>query len=143
MNFIIGGMLSLSVLTSIYPQKIEKVAPPLPEVIEVVEIPVELSVQEKIAKYASDYGVDASTMLRIADAESNFENVCNYLYTGETGKYTACGIFQILKSTWKSYCDENNQYENRMNEDKNIECAMKIASKSGYHHWNESKTNWD
>lgn len=135
MNIIYGGVLSLSLIASI-PSTTAYVAPP-----QVVEV-VELTVQEKIVRYAKDYGVDASIMLAIADAESNFKSVHNYLYTDENGRYTAVGIFMILKSTWKDYCGDNNQYANRMDEDKNIECAMKIASKSGYHHWNESKHNW-
>lgn len=130
MTTLMSGVLSMTLLLSSIPGKtIEYVAP---------EPPKELSVQEKIVKYASDYGVNVEIMLDIADDESDFKGGPNYLYTGEDGRYTAYGIFQITRTTWKTYCGEDTSLEQRSNEDKNIECAMKIASKSGYHHWDES-----
>lgn len=103
---------------------------------------VELTIEGKIIKKANEYGLDPNVMLAIARAESNFKNVCNYLYDGEDGYRTACGVFMITRSTWGYYCEDENIYENRMDIDKNIECAMVIASESGLHHWNESKQNW-
>lgn len=137
MDIIKSMVLSASFLTSTLSSNTVYIAPKQEPVV------LELSVQDKIVKYASDYGVSVETMLRIADAESNFKGGPNYLYKGEDSKYTAYGIFQITRTTWKTYCGENNSLEVRSDEDKNIECAMKIAKNSGYHHWNESKSNWN
>lgn len=136
MDIIKSVMLSASFIASI-PSSTVYIAPKQEPIV------LELSVQDKIVKYASDYGVSVETMLRIADAESDFKGGPNYLYKGEESRYTAYGIFQITRSTWKTYCDDDNSLEARSDEDKNIECAMKIAKNSGYHHWNESKSNWN
>ena len=78
-------------------------------------------------------------MLAIAGAESKFRNVPNFKYTNESGHYTAFGIFQITRTTFKSLCGDP---ADRMDIQKNIECAMKIAKESGLHHWSESQENW-
>lgn len=79
-------------------------------------------------------------MLDIAVAESNLENIPNTLYTDEEGRYTAYGTFQINRSTYTSYCGED--YLSRFNIIVNIDCAMTIATTSGYHHWCESYEGW-
>lgn len=135
MNFIIAGMLSLSVFSIIPSKTIEYIAEPQEQ------IEVELSIEGKIIKSATEYGLNVETMLRIADAESDFKNVPNYKYTDEDGRYTAYGPFMITRTTYKEYCSDN--VLDRMDIDKNIDCAMKIATKSGLHHWNESRTNWN
>jgi len=138
MKFFIGGMLLLAVFTSI-PQKIEYVAGAGNPVVLQETLPE--TVEEKIVWYAERYGPDPSTMLRICKAESGLRNVPNYLYTDESGRYTAYGICQITRTTYRTYCGED--VSERMDVDKNIECAMIIASTSGLHHWNESRANWN
>lgn len=99
-----------------------------------------LTVEEKIEIKAKEYGLRPNTMLAIAKAESRYRNVPNFKYTGESGYYTAAGIFQITKTTYRSYCGSD--ISERWDVDKNIDCAMRIASSSGLHHWSESASNW-
>ena len=105
-----------------------------------VIINIDLTIPEKIIKMSEQYGLNSSTMLAIAKAESQFKNVPNYLYTDENGRHTAFGIFQINGSTYEWLCGPRSE---RFDIDKNIECAMIIASQSGLHHWNESKHGWN
>lgn len=139
MNLILGGILSTVLLSSI-PYTTEYTATYDDDIANVVIL--EQTIQEKIELKAKEYGLNPELMLKIAEAESQFRNVPNYLYKGEDGKYTAYGIFQITRPTWKHFCGEDNSLEQRSNIDKNIECAMIIASESGVHHWNESKLAW-
>lgn len=99
----------------------------------------DMTIPELIEHYAIEYGHDPDVMLAIAQAESRFRNVPNYLYDGESGRYTAFGIFQITKTTWKYLCGDD--VHNRKVPIKNIECAMKIADDS-LSHWDESKHAW-
>jgi len=137
MDKISSALLSVFLITST-PSTAEYIAPPQDELINVIE----MSIEDKIIIKSSEYGLNPELMLKIADAESQFRSVPNYKYTDENGRYTAFGIFQITRTTWKTYCDEDNSLEQRSDVDKNIECAMIIASESGVHHWNESKSNW-
>ena len=98
-----------------------------------------LSVEEKVSLKAKEAGLNESKMLAIAKAESRFLNQPNYKYSGEGGKYTAFGIFQITRTTYKAYCGDPLE---RFDIDKNIDCAMVIASSSGLHHWDESAYAW-
>lgn len=98
-----------------------------------------LTVEEKIEYYANIYELDVDTMKSIAWHESRYKNVWNYRYEENPNYYTAFGIFQIVRSTYASFCGDPQE---RFNEDKNIECAMKIASTGGLHHWDESKHMW-
>ena len=81
-------------------------------------------------------------MVNIAIAESgqNLEQVWNYRYEENPNYYTAFGIFMIVRSTYESFCGDPDE---RFDEDKNIECAMIIASESGKHHWSESQATWE
>jgi len=137
MDRISSALLSVFLITST-PSTAEYIAPPQDELINVIE----MSIEDRIIIKSSEYGLNPELMLKIADAESQFRSVPNYKYTDENGRYTAFGIFQITRTTWKTYCDEDNSLEQRSDVDKNIECAMIIASESGVHHWNESKSNW-
>jgi len=62
----------------------------LPLVIEVQK--KELTVQEKISYYSSLYEIDDEIPLAIANAESQFKNICNI----EKGCTAGIGIFQIV-----------------------------------------------
>jgi hypothetical protein len=115
------------------------------EPIQLIEI-VELKsnnpeVEIKIRAKALEYGLNPNTMVDIAIAESgqNLEQVWNYRYEENPNYYTAFGIFQIVSSTYESFCGDPDE---RFDIDKNIECGMIIASESGKHHWNESKSAW-
>ena len=113
------------------------------QVIEMVEIlsnnpEVEMKIRDK----AREYGLNPNKMVRIAIAESgeNLSMVWNYKYEQNRSYYTAFGTFQIVESTYEAFCGHADE---RFNQDKNIECAMIIASKSGTHHWSESEDSWE
>lgn len=101
----------------------------------IYEKPPEPSIPEIIIQYAEEYDVDPDIMLSIAWEESWFKNIPNSIYT--ENYYSAFGIFMIVNSTWLAYCGDN--VEDRKIPEKNIECAMKIVTKSGTHHWSESE----
>lgn len=102
--------------------------------------PIVLTVDDKIRFYSDKYKLNTELNLKVAKAESHLKNVCNYKYTSESGMYTACGIYQITRSTYRSFCGDP---KDRFDIDKNIECAMVIMSTSGYQHWKESQSQWD
>lgn len=102
-----------------------------------IEIPE--TTEQKIERFAIKYNLDVQLMKKISWAESRYQNVPNYMYDGENGYYTAYGPFQITRTTYRAFCGEPSE---RLEIDKNIECAMIIASQDGVHHWNESKQAW-
>jgi hypothetical protein len=118
---------------------------PTDRVCEVVQCP-QLNVIDNndvvvlIKKKCDNYDVDCSLALKIVKAESNYKNVPNFLYTNEKGKYTAYGIFQITRTTYKAFCGDPKE---RMDIEKNIDCGLKIMQDSGVQHWSESKRNWN
>ncbi|MBX4197731.1 transglycosylase family protein [Candidatus Parcubacteria bacterium] len=52
---------------------------------------------------------------------------------------SAKGLLQIIDGTWKSFQCEGSA----LNRDDNFQCGMKIATLSGLHHWNASRTCWN
>ena len=66
----------------------------------------------------------------LAEKESKWRNVPNYLYDGEDGIYTAFGPFQILKSTAAKYSNED-----RRDVYSNIRIAVKIFRSEGSGPW--------
>lgn len=96
-------------------------------------------IKSAIALKSKASGLNSGVMLSIAKAESRYRNVPNYKYTSEKGYYTAYGIFQITRTTYRAFCGDPAE---RLDIEKNIDCAMKIASESGLHHWNESAYAW-
>ena len=105
-----------------------------------IEKPAKFDCESYIEQQALNYGLDPKLMLAIAKSESECKNKPNYLYDGEKGRYSAFGIFQITRTTYREYC--NNNIADRFIPEKNIDCAMIIATTSGLHHWNESKHKW-
>lgn len=102
-----------------------------------------LSVEEKIEYKALEYDLDPELMVAIAKAESyshgEFHNIWNWRHDERPNYYTAFGIFMIVRTTYLGFCGDP---EERFDIDKNIECAMIIASTSGTHHWSESAHVW-
>lgn len=95
----------------------------------------------KIREKAIEYGLNPNKMVAIAIAESgmNLDAGWNYRYKEDPDYYTAYGVYQVVRSTYEQFCGHPDE---RFDEDKNIECGMIIASESGLHHWNESKSQW-
>ncbi len=94
---------------------------------------------EMIVEDALDRGYPVQKAVEIAKAESELKNVCNHKYDGENGMYTACGPFQITRTTYKAFCGDPAE---RLEIDKNIDCAFEILEESGDHHWDESRATW-
>ncbi len=84
---------------------------------------------KQIEQKVKDAFPDHPSMWAVAKAESGFSNVCNK-------NSSACGPYQILKSTYKYNCGDPVE---RLDVDKNIACAKKIAEKNpSLSDWNES-----
>ena len=87
----------------------------------------ELSPQD----YLLDLDPDNFALLNcIAEKESKWRNVPNYLYDGEDGIYTAFGPFQILKSTAAKYSNDD-----RRDAYTNVRIAVKIFRNEGVLPW--------
>jgi hypothetical protein len=93
------------------------------------------SVSKLIRRSSLAFGLNPDTMEAIAVAESGLRNVCNWKYEGEDGRFTACGIYQITRPTFRAFCGDPSL---RFDPYQNVRCAMVIASTSGLHHWSES-----
>ena len=99
-----------------------------------VEPPLEPATPQDIASYIVyeanriDYE-DPLLALNIVASESNFQNICNRQY----GCIAGIGYFQIVRSTFKSFCDGDvfNGFDN-------LRCGIKILKESGHHHWDMS-----
>lgn len=93
-----------------------------------------------ISYYSKQYGIDERIPLEVARAESNYKNVPNFKYDGEKGRYTAYGIFQFTRTTWKGFCTPDPT--DRMDIEKNIECGVRMLSEGRISHWSESRSMW-
>ncbi len=93
-----------------------------------------------IVWYAEFFETDPALPIAVARAESNFKNVPNYLYDGEDGYYTAYGIFQITRTTFKAFCGNPDL---RKDIEENIKCGVKIIANGGIGHWNASSAVWE
>ena len=99
-----------------------------------------LSVEDQILYFTDEYEVDSELALSIAYAESEYKNIWNSRHNERPDYYTAFGIFQIVRGTYKSYCGDP---EERFDVTKNIECGVKILSTpGGENNWNESRHVW-
>lgn len=115
-----------------------------PGVVETIITPepviVPLTIEEKIIVKAVEYGYSPTKALAIAWAESRYQNIPNSIcYDGEQGVCTAYGIFQFTRTTYKAFCGPP---EERMDIDKNIDCAVRMLSEGGESHWSESSSSW-
>ena len=97
--------------------------------------------QELIISYSEKYKVDPQLTLAIAKAESRFKNVPNYKYDGEVGRYSAFGIFQFTRTTWMGFCTPDKA--DRMDIEKNIDCAVRMISEGKTSHWSQSAGEWE
>lgn len=62
------------------------------------------------------------------------------MYDGESGLYSAYGIFQTTRTFWKHYCTPDKS--ERMDIEKNIECSVRVISEGGLSNWSESESSW-
>jgi len=110
----------------------------LPLVIEVQK--KELTVQEKISYYSSLYEIDDEIPLAIANAESQFKNICNI----EKGCTAGIGIFQIVQSTFDEQCKSKGTpiMSDVYVIDDNIQCGIRMIKNGDYWRWNPSMNKW-
>ena len=104
---------------------------------EVEEVGVIITTTQEIKDYiretATDCGVDPDLALRIADAKSDFRDVCNSQY----GCVAGISVYQIIRTTFDEQC-EGDVY----NIKDNIDCALLMMSKNQYWRWSQSRHNW-
>ena len=89
-------------------------------------------IQALITSKAEEYGVNPILALEIARAESGFNP------RARNASSTARGLFQIIKGTEKAFNCEGDMLE----AEANVECAMRILTESGVHHWDSSREHW-
>lgn len=94
--------------------------------------PIQLSVEERIEKYALAYGARVDLAKQIAWCESGYQNVPN-----AKSEIYGKGIFQFIQSTWDSHCEGD-----IWDEDSNIICAVKLLADGGHGHWGTQYTDW-
>lgn len=82
----------------------------------------------KVATAAEAYPI----LEKIANCES--ESIA----TAKNPNSSAKGLLQILDSTWDAFSCKGDPY----NPDDNMQCGIKIATQSGFHHWNPSRACW-
>lgn len=91
------------------------------------------SVERLIKETAERYDVSAELALAIAEAESDFRNICNEKYGCSRG----IGVYQIGQTTFDEQC-EGNIFENK----NNIDCAISMMSQNQYWRWKQSYGKW-
>jgi soluble lytic murein transglycosylase-like protein len=100
---------------------------------------VELTMEEKIILRAEEYGVSTTTALAVAKCESGLDQ------GAKNPNSSASGIFQFLKSTWKSTLERMGLPSNLdvFDGDANIRAAMWLMAEDGiYTHWYPSYYCW-
>lgn len=103
---------------------------------EVLVIPKELTISEKISAAAERYGADKSLALNIACAESIFDPLADNRYS------SADGIYQFLDGTWRHYGLKHwgsLDGRSKKNADDNIDLGVWVIATYGTSDWNESK----
>lgn len=91
------------------------------------------SIKALITSKAEEYGVNPILALEIARAESGFNP------RARNASSTARGLFQIIRGTEKAFNCEGDMLE----AEDNVECAMRILTESGVHHWDASRKIWE
>ncbi len=91
------------------------------------------TVQEKIVNVSKYYGIEPDIPLAIAEAESDFINVCNK----EIGCFGGIGVFQIVQSTFDEQC-RGDVYDM----EDNIFCGVRMIANREFWRWRPSAEVW-
>ena len=73
-------------------------------------------IEATIRHYASEYGVDVNTAIRIATCESQMGK-----YKTNWSGSSAKGVYMFISSTWEYYCDGD-----VLNDEDNVKCFMEL-----------------
>ena len=76
-------------------------------------------IEATIRHYASEYGVDVNTALRIATCESQMGKYKNN-WSGSSAK----GVYMFIDRTWKYSCEGD-----VLNDEDNVKCFMELYNK--------------
>uniref|UniRef100_A0A6H1ZF92 Transglycosylase SLT domain-containing protein n=1 Tax=viral metagenome TaxID=1070528 RepID=A0A6H1ZF92_9ZZZZ len=98
----------------------------------VIKVISTTEIKNYIISEAKYYDIDPELALRIAEAESDFRNICCY-----KGREFGQGIYQFEPITWEEQCE--GEVDNIKN---NIDCAIKLFSRDEYWRWNSSRSEW-
>jgi soluble lytic murein transglycosylase-like protein len=90
----------------------------------------EMNIQDKIVHYATLYGVNPDTALRVAKCESGLNP------KAENVNGSATGLYQFIRKTWKNYC-----VGDVYNADHNIICFVQHFNDHP-EWWEASKSCW-
>jgi len=90
-------------------------------------------IKDYIRLKAMEFEVNPELAVRIAEAESDFRNICCY-----KGCEFGEGIYQFEPITWEEQCE--GEVDNIQD---NIDCAIKLFSRDEYWRWNSSRSEWD
>lgn len=105
--------------------------PPIPETSKVTykstPFPIEVTKTPRVT-FDSIHAI----LAKIARCESGNDPLA------KNKKSSAKGLLQIIDGTWESFKCEGSV----LNPDDNMRCGVKIATQSGLHHWNESRSCW-
>jgi len=78
------------------------------------------------------YDVSNNLLMRIATCESGLRP------KEQSTISTAGGVFQYIDGTWNGYCEGE-----KKNARDNVDCAVRMISEGGLHHWNASRSCWE
>lgn len=116
----------------------QKTAITEPIILELSEQPTKAEVASYIAKKATQEGVDADTMLRIAKCESG------YNYLAKNSNSTASGVYQFLNSTWlNTRVQMGVDKSSVFNAKDNIDTAIWKVKNGGIKAWDASFKCWN
>lgn len=116
----------------------------------VFQSPIPQQVSAEYVPQKAYLEVDSTYLLRIyADEElkrqavyANLEEIAKCESGGDplikNKTSSAKGYLQIINGTWSGFKCEGSV----LNKEDNLACGYKIATQSGYHHWDESKKCW-
>jgi hypothetical protein len=93
-------------------------------------------VQSLIRDYSAQYGISADLPLRVALAESGYNQF------SKNRNSSACGVFQYINSTW-IHTEAGKEGISCYDADANVHMAIKSIASGGISNWNASKSAWN
>lgn len=130
MNIILGGILSLSVITSI-PTKVVYQAEPIEEITT-----LNMSTQELVDFYADKWEVPREDLHTVVKCESSYRADAVNMQDSHKLSNGSWGISQFSKETFAQYAKEmGREYTNPMNPREALDVMGYMFSKGKQKHW--------